>query len=268
MNGTNITTLRVPGARLYYKVRGSGPILLIIAGGGGDADSSDNFANLLLDQYTVVTYDRRGYWRSPLDDPDQAIHILTHSEDVHHLLAALSDKPAYVLGSSIGALIGIDLAIHHPEQVRVLVAHEPPVGQLLSPNEQPFNLLDLYREEGAVAAIQKFAASIGVSHTGQDTSFGLPQRSAQAAGNNRESFFKYDAEAVAHYTLDIAEMQATPTRIILAGGSDGRMYFPYICASRLAEQMGMPLVEFPGNHSAFADHPREFAERLREVLGT
>lgn len=50
--------------------------------------------------------------------------------------------------------------------------------------------------------------------------------------------------------------------------SFGREYFPYICAARLAQQIGTSLVEFPGNHSAFAGYPKEFAERLLEVLGT
>jgi hypothetical protein len=40
--------------------------------------------------------------------------------------------------SSIGALIGLDLAIHHPAQVRTLVAHEPPVAHLRrQPNTPP-----------------------------------------------------------------------------------------------------------------------------------
>lgn len=265
MDAISQHSLPVPGASLYYKVRGAGPILLIIAGGGGDADSSDRFAGLLAGRYTVVTYDRRGYPRSPLVDPDQVIKIETHSEDAAHLLAALSPVPACVLGSSIGALIGLDLAIRHPEQVRVLVAHEPPVTQLLPRGEQPLNLLELYREVGAEAAIEKFAASIGVSRANNAGNAGQPPRRAGASAGNHESFFKYDARAVAGYSLDVAALRATPTRIVLAGGSEGREYFPYRCAARLAECLGTSLVEFPGNHSAFAGYPVEFAEKLVEV---
>jgi pimeloyl-ACP methyl ester carboxylesterase len=116
MKATTVDTLRVPGASLYYKVRGSGPVLLMIAGGAGDAESFNLVADHLIDHYTVVTYDRRGLSRSPPDDPDQRIEIETHSDDVHRLLAALGTAPACVLGNSIGALIGLDLALHHPEQ--------------------------------------------------------------------------------------------------------------------------------------------------------
>ena len=85
--------------------------------------------------------------------------------------------------------------------------------------------------------------------------------------NNREPFFMYDAGAVANYELDITALQMVSSRLVLAGGSDGRQYFPYLGASRLAQQIGTKLVEFPCNHSAFAGYPMEFATKLLEVLG-
>ncbi|HKC74375.1 MAG TPA: alpha/beta hydrolase [Chloroflexota bacterium] len=190
MKATQVDTLRVPGASLYYKVRGSqvrgaGPVLLLIAGGVGDAESFNLVANHLVDHYTVVTYDRRGLARSPLDDSDQPIEIKTHSDDVHRLLAALGTAPAYVLGSSIGALIALDLALHHPGMVRILVAHEPPVGQLLSEAERP--TVEIYRREGAATAIKTFVASIGITYEDREPGVELPQENARSA-ENREFF--------------------------------------------------------------------------------
>ena len=60
-------TLRVAGATLFYRVRGTGPLLLILAGGHGDADATDAICEQLIDRYTVVTYDRRGLSRSTID---------------------------------------------------------------------------------------------------------------------------------------------------------------------------------------------------------
>jgi pimeloyl-ACP methyl ester carboxylesterase len=267
MKATTVDTLRVPGASLYYKVRGSGPVLLMIAGGAGDAESFNLVADHLIDHYTVVTYDRRGLSRSPPDDPDQRIEIETHSDDVHRLLAALGTAPACVLGNSIGALIGLDLALHHPEQVRILVAHEPPVGQLLSEAERPHeDSQEIYRREGGAAAMRKFAASIGVNFDAREPGVELPQENTRSA-KNREFFFRHDRGAVGRYRLDIAALRAAPTRIVLAGGEAGRDYFPYLCAARLAERLGTTVVEFPGHHAGYVSHPRAFAERLREVLG-
>src|SRR4051812_5598602 len=123
--------LDVPGARLHYKVCGEGPLLLMLPGGDGDADAADAIAGRLLDAFTVVTYDRRGLSRSPVDEPTRSPGVSTHSDDAHRLLAELTDEPALVFGVSIGALIGLDLVARHPEQVRLLIAHEPPAFDLL-----------------------------------------------------------------------------------------------------------------------------------------
>ena len=56
----------VNGAHLYYEVRGSGPPLLLIMGATGDAGHFERVADLLADDHTVVTYDRRGNGRSPV----------------------------------------------------------------------------------------------------------------------------------------------------------------------------------------------------------
>ena len=101
MNVTKVDTLRVPGASLYYEVRGSGPVLLMIGAGAADAASFNGIATHLTDQYTVVSYDRRGYSRSPLDDPEEEQRIETHSDDAHRLLAQLCTEPAYVFGSGV-----------------------------------------------------------------------------------------------------------------------------------------------------------------------
>jgi hypothetical protein len=60
MNVTKVDTVRVAGASLYYEVRGSGPVLLMIGAGAADAASFNGIAAHLADQYTVVSYDRRG----------------------------------------------------------------------------------------------------------------------------------------------------------------------------------------------------------------
>jgi pimeloyl-ACP methyl ester carboxylesterase len=136
MSAAKHDTLRVPGATLFYCVRGSGPMLLILPGGDGDADSTDSLCKQLDERYTIVTYDRRGLSRSIPDSSAESLTISTHSDDAHRLLAELTNQPASVFGSSIGALVGLDLVARHPEQVRVLVAHEPPAWELLPDAER------------------------------------------------------------------------------------------------------------------------------------
>ena len=125
-------TLDAPGATLHFEVRGSGPVLLLICGGIYDAAAYAGLAGRLADRYTVVSYDRRGNSRSPLDGPPEPQRVEVHADDASLLLAEVSpDAPAFVFGNSSGAQIGLALAERHPEQVRALVAHEPPLLALL-----------------------------------------------------------------------------------------------------------------------------------------
>jgi pimeloyl-ACP methyl ester carboxylesterase len=266
MSLTKSDTLRVQGASLFYEVRGTGPLLLMIAGGGGGGDGFNGIANPLADRYTVVTYDRRGYYRSTLDDPREDVRLEMHSDDAHRLLALLSTAAAYVFGSSAGALIGLDLVARYPQQVRTLVAHEPPAYYLLpepgQPREDP---LEIYRREGGLAALKQMAAQIGVTYEQREPGVELPQASPQSAAN-AEALFSYTYQAVRRYRLDIAALAAAPTRIVLAGGSAGREYVGYRCAAAVADRLGKTVVEFPSHHAGYMSHPRAFAERLHDVL--
>jgi len=114
--------LRVPGAVLYYEMRGSGPLLLMVHGGSGDAGGFDAVADFLAMNYTVVAYDRRGLSRSKLDDPKSEQTVDIQSDDAYRLLNALDAGPANVFGSSGGAVVGLDLVARHPATVRTLVA--------------------------------------------------------------------------------------------------------------------------------------------------
>ena len=271
MNMTRIGTLRVSGASLYYEVRGKGPVLLLISAGSADAASFNGIATQLAEYYTVVSYDRRGYSRSPLDDPEEEQRIETHSDDAHRLLAILSTEPAYVFGSSGGARIGLDLAIQHPEQVRMLVAHEPPAMELLPESERPSMELppNAGRPRIPLDNPQKFREILGVSYDDREPDAELPYESPEAKARlavNRAFLVTHEAPMYPRYKLDITALSATPTRIVIAAGQASRGHFPYRVATLLAERLGTSVVEFPSHHAGYVNHPRAFAEQLRHVL--
>jgi pimeloyl-ACP methyl ester carboxylesterase len=91
-----ISQLETPEVNLYYTLRGSGPILLILQGGAGNAEGSEALADQLAGQFTVVTYDRRGLSRST---PVRAegCEIAIHAVDAARLLAALTPGPSICL---------------------------------------------------------------------------------------------------------------------------------------------------------------------------
>jgi pimeloyl-ACP methyl ester carboxylesterase len=268
-----VADLPVPGASLHYKVRGSGPLLLLLQGGDGDADASDALAGHLASDYTVLSYDRRGLSRSPVSDPAAAIDITTHSEDASRLLTAVvTSDPALVFGASLGAVLGLDLISRHPGQVRLLVAHEPPATGLLPEPERSQATRDqeeveeLYRREGTAAAMRKFVAVAGIRFDDREPDVSIPRPGPERIAN-LEFFLTHDAPAVRRYRLDLAALHDAAAHIVPAAGADTQS-FPRRCAQALAGELGRPLAEFPGGHSGFMLRPGAFAARLHEILAS
>jgi pimeloyl-ACP methyl ester carboxylesterase len=113
-------TVEVPGARLYYEVRGDGPPLLLM-GPGMDAAALEPVADLLAADHTVITADPRGLNRSLPDDPERSCGPERHADDLARLLRHLRLGPAAVVGCGDGAVTALALAEAHPEQVRTVV---------------------------------------------------------------------------------------------------------------------------------------------------
>jgi pimeloyl-ACP methyl ester carboxylesterase len=268
--------LQTDEATLYYTIRGSGPLLLILQGGSGNADGAEELANQLAGDFTVVTYDRRGLSRST---PIQAerYDIAAHGDDAARLITALTDEPAFVFGSSIGALIGLELAAHYGALVRTLIAHEPPVLRLLEGVEQGEALrrhtevLETFQRDGIAAAMKLMVALAGVDINDREPEVMAPALAADpkvAAQRfaDLKHFLTWDVPAVTRYQPDIAALTAAGSRIIPAAGSSSSATMPGRCATAVAAVLGLRVAEFPGGHSAYVLRPRAFAARLRELL--
>jgi pimeloyl-ACP methyl ester carboxylesterase len=260
--------LDVPGARLYYEVQGSGPVLMLI----GHPMASSGFAAiapLLADDYTVVTYDPRGFARSTIDDRDQDAEPDLLADDVRRVLEAVGDRPAHVFGSSGGAVTGLALVGHHPDHVQSLVAHEPPLALLLPEAEEARagfqDIYHAYRNSGIGVAWQKFFALTGVNVRPQGDDAAPQPPSAEMVATS-ERFFGHGLLPITLYQPDFAALQAAPTRVVAAGGTTSKGQLPQRTAAALAKRLGTPLIDFPGDHAGFASEAKDFATVLRRTL--
>ncbi|MFL6120649.1 alpha/beta fold hydrolase [Actinophytocola sp.] len=271
MHDTKTGTLPVPGASLYYEVRGSGPLLLIAQGGDGNAARGADLADRLAADHTVVTYDRRGLSHSTLDDPTTPVTVATHADDAHRLLAALTDEPAYVFGSSFGALLGLTLAAAHPDQVHTLVAHDPATFRLLAPEgrdraTRDLDILeDLFRDQGTLPALAKLSELVEADFSDREPDVPMPTPPGPERLADLEFFFRNDLPQLRAAELDAGHIATLTSRVVPAAGQKSRRLWNYDCAQALASLLDTDVTEFPGGHS-LSTHPAAFTTRLREVL--
>ena len=279
-------TLDVPGAVLRYDVRSNdastAPALLLIGspmGASGFGTLAGHFADR-----TVVTYDPRGVDRSERTDGAPESTPDEHADDLHRLISALDTGPVDLFATSGGAVNALVLVGRHPDQVRTLVAHEPPAAQVLPDREEAMAAtLDVHRtyeRSGVGPAMAKFITLVG--HKGpipagfadqpapDPAGFGLP---TEDDGTRNDPLVGQNIVSCTHYQHDFAALQAASTRIVVAAGAASEGQMAHRAAVAVAERLGTTPVTFPGDHAGFlggeygmTGEPDAFATTLREVL--
>jgi pimeloyl-ACP methyl ester carboxylesterase len=265
-----MTTVDVPGARLYYEVRGSGPLLLLL-GAPMSAPHFTPLAEALAGDHTVVTTDPRGISRSVVDDPEQDSTPDLRADDVAAILDDLGADAADVFGSSGGAITGLALVTRHPGRVRTLVAHEPPVLELLPDVAEQRaavdDIIETFHREGQGPAFAKFMANAGFDGPDDEDGAGPPpvEPSEQDVADGAR-FLAHELRATTRYVPDVAALRAATARVVVGIGAASGALLTHRTSTALTERLGTEPVEFPGDHGGFTGQPAEFAEVLRKVL--
>lgn len=286
---TRTGMIRTDGATLYYERRGSGPTLLMISGGGGDAGYYSEVAEKLADAYTVLTYDRRGNSRSTVDDPTAQLRLAQQSADAMAVLAHNDKASALVFGGSGGALIGLDLTARHSAAVEGLIAHEPPAYKHLPGAAQAlFDELDeITRTEGLWPAYARFMTTIdradspamarnrfgrrvlgGLMHGGQRLAAYGPKgvREVSRFMGNAEYLMGREMQPFLSFEPDFDALTASGIPILIGVSAKSRQYYPAQGGEAVAARLGVPVVEFPGGHAGYAEDAEPFAATLRTTL--
>ncbi|WP_024801867.1 alpha/beta fold hydrolase [Nocardia sp. BMG51109] len=285
----------VPGARLYTGSVGSGPALMLVAGGGGDAGVYEDVAALLGARYTVITFDRRGNSRSAFTEPGAAIDNRAQADDVVAVLDAYAVERAHLFGSSGGAIIALEVLARHGARLLGAVVHEPAVVQLL-PGDDPGRrqLAEIWRLAVEKSPLRAFAAfgvmtaphmpAVFRSAAGQAAMAGAtrvalaldsavrratrkpPSVMTRLLGNADLPMYRELPALCFDYQPDLDALRtiSVPWSIAVGADSAGRPY--EVAARALAAEPAMSYVEFPGGHTAYQVQPVPFAERLLAVV--
>lgn len=107
----------VNGLNMYYEVHGDGSPLLLLHGGGGSIP--EKWIPFFAPHFRVIAPEQMGHGRTA-DVLDRSFHYHDMAEDTVELMRQLGIESATVVGYSDGGIIGLDMAIHHPERVTKL----------------------------------------------------------------------------------------------------------------------------------------------------
>ena len=279
-------TLDAPGATLTYDIRhndaSTEPILFLLGfpmAAAGFGTLSQHFTDR-----TVVTYDPRGCERSVKTDPTSRATPDDHADDLHRLIQAIGGGPVDLFATSGGAVNALALVSKHPEDVRTLVAHEPPLASILEDREYALAacraVYETYQRDGWGAGMARFIPL--VSHRGPFTADVAGQRAPDPAtfgmpteddGSRTDPLLNESVITSTHYEPDFEALRAASTRIVVAAGENSAGELANRGAYAVAERLGIEPVIFPSDHGGFfggeygqTGEPDAFAAKLRQVL--
>jgi pimeloyl-ACP methyl ester carboxylesterase len=286
--GLKTHTLETAGADIVYDVQGplttvDGRPPLFMIGQPMDASGFRTLASYFPDR-TVITYDPRGLGRSARNDGRIDNVPTVQAEDVHAVIRALGVGPVEMFASSGGAVTALALVAAYPNDVTVLVAHEPPMVSVLPDAEAAERAMDRFQEayaaRGQGAGMATFIAMTSwrgeftedyfAQPTPDPAQFGMP---AEDDGSRDDPLLSDRSRAVSSYRPDFDALAAAPTRIVIAVGEESRGTFTGRTSVATAEQLGQQATIFPSHHGGFvggdspnAGQPEAFARTLRDVL--
>jgi pimeloyl-ACP methyl ester carboxylesterase len=110
----------VNGIKIWYGIFGHGPPVILLHGGLANANYWGELVPALAPRYRVVVMDSRGHGRSSRDARPFGYDLM--ASDVLALMDFLKIDKAALIGWSDGAIIGLDIAIHHPERLSKIFA--------------------------------------------------------------------------------------------------------------------------------------------------
>src|SRR5213080_3202957 len=208
--------------------RGRPPLFMI-----GQPMTAGGFSTLAshFPDRTVITYDPRGLGRSTRKDGRVQNEPTVQAEDVHAVIEALGAGPVEMFASSGGAVTALALVTAHPDDVTMLVAHEPPLIQVLPDAEAAeraqASFRDVYEAKGRGAGMAAFIAMTSWRGEFTDEYFAQPApdpaqygMSAEDDGSRDDPLLSDRSWAISSYQPDVDALAAAPTRMVIAVGEE------------------------------------------------
>ena len=284
MTTAQSNTLDVPGATLAYDVRRNDettepPLFLL-----GSPMAASGFGALAsyFPERTIVTYDPRGAERSVKTDGTDISTPEQHAGDIHAVIQAIGGGPVDMFASSGGAVNALALVAEHPDDVRILVAHEPPSAVVLPDRDNALAAIraihETYLQRGFGAGMARFMATTSFQGPFPDgfadrpapdpQMFGFP---AQDDGKRDDPLLQQNTISCTSFEPDFQALRSAPTRMVIAAGEESSGQMASRSAHVIADHLGTDIAIFPSGHGGFVEgwgKPQPFAVRLHEVLAT
>jgi pimeloyl-ACP methyl ester carboxylesterase len=249
------------GARIYVRMQGDGPPLLGMGGIGSGAFTSAKITELLAARHRLISFDRRGTFRSATDQP-RDFDIAQQCRDVLCILGVCGLASITVLSSCAATSIALELLARHPEVVNAMVVHDPmSVTALPDAEAATAKFMEYHRTSLEVSAADAMADFLA------DFELPYPDNFRQTMKREGRTVL-WELMPCVTYRPDIEALRQYRDRLVIATGRQclDRGYSFSRSARVLSEQIGCRFTVLPGNHAGYFQEPATFAEAVLGLI--
>lgn len=249
---------------LHYWYQGSGPLITFVPGGNGHGRQYNAIMAALSDKYTCVTFDRRQMSASQVK-VNKILKLPQQARDVVAVIKAMGFSKSIVFGSSLGGIIGFQLALDFPEIIDHVICHEAPTVSLL-PNSSAImdwlmGIKDLWNETRDLKACQAEFES-GFKGFGEP---GVPQTNPPEP-ENPINFWDNEFYGASFYVPDMRRIIANKVSIGLMTGARSRDAFYALTTYEQEKILGCLRMTVPGHHQGYEAELEAFLPAMVEML--
>jgi len=254
------------GAKLYYERQGVGQALIFIAGSTGDAGNFTRVADLLADEFTVVTYDRRGNSRSERPAGWTKTSVSEQADDAAGIIRALGLEPAVVFGASAGGPIALDLMIRHRLLLRAGILQEPsifsvlpdPTAALAARRALIEDTLRTKGPRGTIEALMRYLNDDGVLAA-------IPPDILERMLNNADTILSIEGPGFSGWRPRDEDLAALSVPVALMIARDTLAVYRQV-TDWLKSRLKVEPILAPGRHAFYYYRPQDLADLLRPIL--
>lgn len=226
-------------------------------------------APCLIDHHAVISYDRRGYGRSPR--PVEPLSIGSQAMDALGVVEAAGSGPVVVIGHSYGATIALELARMAPHAIRALVLVEPAVLDVPSAGAAAAALGqagERFHDGAFDESLSGFLETFHGAGCGERLAAALSPSWREQALADYGTYWNHELPAFMDWRLDRCAAKDVRHPVLLVGGE---LSHPAFHETRARLQAWLPgatsLVLAGANHDLPASHPRQLAGAICGLLG-
>ena len=261
---------------LSYRTYGNHqlPALLLVHGAACNSTFFDETANILSQDFYVITYDRRGYGKSVpcknnIKRTTSSDYFSRQAEDIVELLTHLNVSKVILLGCSCGSLVSMYASSTHPKLFSMTILHESPATSIQPYDEMVIKKYDQISQLLSKKNVDRALDIFLLQMMPENPSYAKPLTDEEMDLFFDDCYYFIENEFLHAFDSQLIlppKKEVQSANIILLIGNESIQTSRYNETQKISTRYQLPVIQISGSHNAARDLPEAFANDVISII--